>query len=411
MDHLKFFLRPLKDNKTESVIWLYATWNSKRLRISTEIRVKNSLWQKNKIKGNGFALENKKLYDIENKANTTVTNAKLNSEILSPDKLKIELLSIISPDRANVKLHVKHHNLKTFIEEFITANPQELKPSTLSKYHQLLKNRLLPFVKRYGKDYLNFDSVNMEWDELFVKFCTEHNDAKNTLDTHRKNLKKIMKYSYDKELHSNRKYTAIKRSQEQTDNIYLTESEIIEIYRLKVPGDLQLPKDLLVFSCLTGLRVSDLLGLRKEDWRGDSIYVKPRKTEKTGEVLRIPLRKTALSIIKKYKGSFPVITEGKYNDATKKICKNIPSLQVDYATYFTRGMNERIKEVQKKWELVHPHTGRRSFATNEYRRKTPIFHIMAITGHRDVGTFMKYIKVKQADMANDMALDFSKRDF
>lgn len=411
MTHLKFFLRPLSSNPKDSIVWIYATWNSKRLRISTEIQVKNSTWGGNKIKGNGFELENKKLYEIEKTVNTVITTTKMNSQILSPDQLKQELLRIISPDRALIKSGIKQYNLKTFIEEFIKTNPQDLKPSTLNKYHQLLKNRLFPFARKYGKDYLSFESVNMDWDELFVKFCTEHNDAKNTLDTHRKNLKKIMKYAYDKELHSNRKYAAIKRSQEQTDNIYLNEDEIMQIYRLKLEPSLQLARDLLVFSCYTGLRVSDLFALKKEDWREDSIYVKPIKTAKTGGLLRIPLRKTAVSILKKYTGSFPKISEGSLNDSVKKVCKKIPSLQVDYATYYTKGLNEQVKEVKKKWELVHPHTGRRSFATNEYRRKTPIFHIMSITGHRDVGTFMKYIKVTQADMAHDMALDFSTRDF
>lgn len=408
MSNLSFFLRPLTNNKSESVIWVYATWNSKRLRLSTEIQVKNSDWSGKKIKGNGYALKNKKLYDIEKRANDVITNAKLSSLVLTPESLKHELLKLISPDRAIIKSGKKQYNLKTFIEEYIETNPENLKPESIGSYRTFLKNQLLPFVKKYGKDLLAFDSVDSTWDELFIKFCTENRNSKNTIDKHRKNLKKIMKYALMKEVHQNRKYENFKRSQEETTSIFLTETEIKEIYNLDIENYLKLSKDLLVFSCLTGLRVSDLFQLKQEDWKGDYIHIKTIKTE---EELKIPLRPTAQAILKKYDGLFPSVSEQKYNEYVKLVCANITSLQVDESIYYTLGMNKRVKEIYRKWELVSTHTGRRSFATNEYLRGTPIFDIMAITGHKKVQTFMKYIRITQQEKANRLSTDFIQRDF
>lgn len=408
MGNLKFFLRPLTTSKSESIIWLYATWNSKRLRLSTEILVKDSDWNGRKIKGNAYALENQKLYDIETKATNVINDSKLSATILSTDRLKHELLTIISPDRAIIKSGKKQYNLQTFIDEYIETNPENLKTESIGSYRTFLNNQLIPFTKIYGKDFLSFTSVDSTWDELFIKFCSDNKNSKNTIDKHRKILKKVMRYSLMKEIHQNRKFENFKRSQEETSSIYLTEEEIKEIYHLEVKTYLQLSKNLLVFSCLTGLRVSDLFQLKKEDWKGDHIIIKTVKTE---DVLKIPLRPTAIAILKKYKGTFPSISEQKYNEYVKRVCADIPSLKVDEATYHTLGMNKRVKEIFKKWELVSTHTGRRSFATNEYLRGTPIFDIMAITGHKKVQTFMKYIRMSQHEKANRLLTDFAERDF
>ncbi len=387
---------------------LYATWKSKRLRISTEIKVKNSEWSGKKIKGNGYDLENQKLFNVFAKAIQEIANASLTSKVLAPMELRRELLQIISPDRAIIKSGKKQYNLQTFLEEYIKTNPENLKRDSLGSYEYFLNNQLIPFAKKYGRDFLSFKSVDSTWDEYYIKFCTDNGYSKNTIDKYRKELKKIMRYALMKDIHSNRKFESFKRSQEESTSIYLTEDEIKEIYNLEVEKKLDLTKNLFVFSCLTGLRVSDLFQLKIEDVKEDYILIKTLKTE---DLLKIPLRPTASSILKKFDGVFPAITEQKYNAYIKEICSKIPSLKKEESIYYTQGMNKRVKETYKKWQLVSTHTGRRSFATNEYLRGTPIFDIMAITGHRKVQTFMKYIRITQQEKANRLMTEFTKRDF
>ena len=55
-----------------------------------------------------------------------------------------------------------------------------------------------------------------------------------------------------------------------------------------------------------------------------------------------------------------------------------------------------------KYELVTSHTGRRSFATNLYRRGIPSSQLMFLTGHKTEAAFMKYIKVSKVDNAKDV---------
>jgi integrase len=46
----------------------------------------------------------------------------------------------------------------------------------------------------------------------------------------------------------------------------------------------------------------------------------------------------------------------------------------------------------EKWTLVTTHTARRSFATNMFKRRVPVFIIMECTGHKKEAEFRKYIK-------------------
>ena len=54
------------------------------------------------------------------------------------------------------------------------------------------------------------------------------------------------------------------------------------------------------------------------------------------------------------------------------------------------------------------HTGRRSFATNMYKRRFPTIAIMKLTGHTTESNFLRYIKVTPEENAAMMADEFFK---
>ena len=64
--------------------------------------------------------------------------------------------------------------------------------------------------------------------------------------------------------------------------------------------------------------------------------------------------------------------------------------------------------IYKKYQLVGMHTGRRSFATNMYKRRFPTIAIMRLTGHTTEANFLKYIKVTPEENAAMMAEEFFK---
>ena len=52
-----------------------------------------------------------------------------------------------------------------------------------------------------------------------------------------------------------------------------------------------------------------------------------------------------------------------------------------------------------KHQLIHTHTARRSFCTNMYLKKMPVFDIMLFSGHKTEKEFYKYIRIKGEERA------------
>ena len=109
----------------------------------------------------------------------------------------------------------------------------------------------------------------------------------------------------------------------------MTADEIELIYKVDVKEKMYLDRvrDLFIVACYTGLRFSDLMQVRAENIINESSQIKIR-TEKTNELIVIPLHKYVKEIIKKYDGSLPpVISNQKMNDYLKQIGKKAKLLK------------------------------------------------------------------------------------
>jgi integrase len=263
-------------------------------------------------------------------------------------------------------------------------------------------------VKRKGKSFIEFDSVDLTWYEYFTSYLYKtRNHSMNTAAKHIKNVKALMKRALLKEKHSNVKFMNMTKNWKDSDAIYLSEEEIKNIYALQLPKELEDSRNVFVFSCLSGLRFSDVSNLKKHHWKGNFIEIRTVKTE---DPLRIPLRKTAIEILEKYYGVFPRMYLSKYNKQIKEIGSKIESLKVEEGTFHNKG-GQKQDIVRTKYEMIQSHTARRSFATNEYLNGTDLTLIRAITGHKTEKDFFRYIKVKQKQNADKLAEIFSKRKF
>ena len=100
------------------------------------------------------------------------------------------------------------------------------------------------------------------------------------------------------------------------------------------------------------------------------------------------------------------ITNQKFNEYIKEVAKRAGITQLENQTRTSGG--KLITEQFPKHDLVTSHTGRRSFATNMYKRGIPSLTIMSITGHNTEKSFLKYIKVKQEEHAQLMAAAWKK---
>jgi len=151
-------------------------------------------------------------------------------------------------------------------------------------------------------------------------------------------------------------------------------------------------RDLLLFTLgiNTGLRISDLLGLRVKDVAGQSIKL---KESKTGKQRIITLNDTTCKAVKTYLGN------GKLKDN-------------DFIFYSRKGVNQPISRVQawtilndaaKKARLdinIGTHTLRKTFGYWAYKQGIDITLLQQAFNHSAPSITLRYIGITQDDIKN-----------
>lgn len=212
-------------------------------------------------------------------------------------------------------------------------------------------------------------------------------------------------------------YKTLKGKCNDTDAIYLTEDEIKKIYQLDIPSlievgeidtksTIEITRDLFIIACWTGLRRSDINRLEKAvfDIVTKTITI---TTEKTKQQVVIPMHPMVLAIYNKYEGKLPHLCDkGKANIHLRE-CGRLAGIDTEVRMVENRGGKVSTLSY-KKYQLIGMHTGRRSFATNMYKRGFPTIAIMKLTGHTTETNFLKYIKVTAEENALMMAEEFYK---
>jgi integrase len=192
-----------------------------------------------------------------------------------------------------------------------------------------------------------------------------------------------------------------KKVTEDTDKIYLNTTELEKLYQLDLSQKVKLEKvrDLFIIGCYTGLRFSDFIQIKQENiFESNKIKI---RTQKTGEMVIIPLHRFVREIMGKYDGNIPEpISNQKMNDYLKETAK-LAGLNELIEASITKG-GKLVKTAIEKYNLVMTHTARRSFATNLYMADVPSITIMKITGHKTEKNFLRYIRMSQEENANKL---------
>jgi len=195
---------------------------------------------------------------------------------------------------------------------------------------------------------------------------------------------------------------------EDTDSIYLTEAEILELLAI---GDFKNQieehvRDVFVLGCFTGMRFSDYSTLDAKSIRNNRLEFVQKKT---GAKVTIPIHPTARQILEKYKFTLPQVPpNNEFNRIIKLVGERLPSLHVPFIKQITY-KRERKQIQQMKYEFLQTHTARRSFCSNEYLRVTDPMVIMAISGHKSHKSFMRYIKVSGEQFADKLEQIWAER--
>lgn len=290
-------------------------------------------------------------------------------------------------------------SLIVYVEKFIARTETIRKVSTIKQY----KNGLVKLrdFEKLRKLKLTFDNIDHDFYNSFVTHCMKNlNLSTNSIGKLIKNIKLWMGTAHEERLHNNLIYKmrSFKKPEEDADAIYLTEDELQRIKMTILPNrHLDNVRDLFLLACYTGVRSQDYNKLNKDSLINGGTMLKVR-TEKTDEEVIIPLHPIAKAILDKYNGTPRLVSNQKFNEYIKVVCRIVGLTEIVSLTRTCGG--KKITTRKEKCEFVSSHTARRSFATNAYKAGVPSLAIMAITGHRTEKVFLKYIKVGKEEHAS-----------
>jgi len=208
-------------------------------------------------------------------------------------------------------------------------------------------------------------------------------------------LKSFLTWAHERQYTMTTAHHKFSAPEREKEIIYLTKDELLTLLNYDFDSKkLSQARDLFCFMCFTGLRVSDLRDLKREDIKGDEIH---KTIVKTQEIERIPLNRFAKEILKKYKGDefsvFPSISPQKLNDYIKDCCEEIEMNEMVSVKQYVGG---KVSTVTKpKHQFITNHVARKTFVTLSFIFGMDTKIIKSITGHKKDSSFNRYIKIAE----------------
>ena len=190
---------------------------------------------------------------------------------------------------------------------------------------------------------------------------------------------------------------------------YITIEERNQLYNTQFHEPLATQRDIFVFQCCIGCRVSDLWDMTKKNINnGACDYIADKTKDENPRTIHVPLNTQASEIIEKYKDYqgeklFPFTTQQQYNEDIKEMLK---LAGVDRVVTV---LNSTTREEEQRPinEVASSHMGRRSFIGNLYKKVQDPNLIASLSGHvegsraftryREIDEEMKKELVKMLD--------------
>lgn len=182
------------------------------------------------------------------------------------------------------------------------------------------------------------------------------------------------------------------------DPFYLTLEERDRVYYADLSGlgaTHPVYRDIFMFQCLIGCRVSDLNRLTKANIVDGCVEYIPQKTRlEHANTVRVPLNQKALDILERYKeledALLPRFSHFGYNKKIKEILKYVGIDRM------VRVLDPKTREdvARPLYEVATTHTARKTFIGNLYKQVKDPNLIASMSGHSEGSrAFVRYRKI------------------
>ena len=239
--------------------------------------------------------------------------------------------------------------------------------------------------------------------------------GQNTVNGHYKKLKAFVRWAIDKEYTTNNPFLKFKIPKDIYGTPYyltLDEVKTLETFDLSKRSGLAVQRDIFVFQCCVGCRVSDLKTLTTANIvNGEIHYIAHKTKDGNPQTIKVPINKTAKAIIERYadpkrKSLLPFISDQKYNDAIKEAFR----LAGLTRNVVVRNSLTGEQEIHPLNEVASSHMARRTLTGNLFKIYKDQSLVSAITGHApNSSAFARYRDIDE-NMRREMVsvLDFQE---
>lgn len=289
-----------------------------------------------------------------------------------------------------IKEHLNNSKIKTasflvFVDEEI-ENDKVLRPKTKIQHRNFL-NKIRDFN---GNNDVLFSNINYSFVQDFINYLYSKKYAINTVFKHHKDLKKYIELAIKKgfiDISNPCKDFKVKSEEKPRD--VLTFAELTAIEKLKFEKQdhrFEQVRDMFLFACYTGLRISDVCGLKPE-------YIKDLEKGLELNFTTIKVNKHAvlplymLFTVKDLKSKPEQILIKYLNRENDLIFPKIPE------AFINRHLKVIASDAEISFNLTF-HIGRETFGTY-MANKVPMGVLMKLLQHSDIKTTMRYVHINE----------------
>ncbi len=393
----------LKKPKSESETLIYFSSyfknEGKKFVYSTGESIKPSEWdfenrQPNKLNGRNKIAENHRTIKKQLDRYAYYFVELINQLKNSNQEIDIESVKL-KFDEFFKKVKPKANNFFDIYDVFLDSKKTDYTDSansktTIKRYEY--NKKLLEEFQKESNTNLHFNKIDTDFYNSYILYCVSiKRHSANTLRRNIGLLKTFLNWALENKYTYKSDFKKFKSPKAQiTDEVALDKHDIKAVFDFDLSGKpkLERVRDLFVFGCSTGMRISNYSKVSKKDIEGG--YIKVMDKKNNDKQLKIPLNEFSISVLEKYNYKLPSLSSQKFNEYIKDVFKEIGFTEDVKKT--TRIGNEVIEVVQPLYQRISSHTARRSFITIMKNEKVPDKIIMEFTGHKSLEVFNKYYK-------------------
>lgn len=283
----------------------------------------------------------------------------------------------------NSFVHIMEAYLVYMQDRVSNHQSDSIKPVTYSK-NIFMKESINRYLRETNSERILGYQVDRTWVKQFMDVCLKDKGySKGHTNRLVKFVKSVLRFAVSEGICQVTSALMVKVKQENKPIQFLNENELMQLEKFKFI-DLRLDRvrDAFLFLCYTGLSYIDLKVFDSKQVYTDAFgnyFIKYYRVKNGNEAI-VPMLPEALTLLKKYNGHIPVISNQKFNDYLKLVGI---SIGLEYP--------------------LTSHVGRKTCGSILLNKGLSIFTVKTILGHSSVKTTESYYaRLTEVGIINEM---------